>query len=74
MIPRIGTYAFRRCECPGCAIDVYAPVRLGTPRCKAHGGPGYFEQVEDDEFGEPIRAAAVDPSPTAVRFPPLECE
>ena len=69
---RIGTYAFRRCECPGCSVDCYGPIN--TPvRCKAHGGPGYFEEPEPDEYGEPIRAAAADPSPAAVRHL-LECE
>ena len=73
---RVGTYAFRRCACPGCSIDIYAPAHLTDPRCAAHGGPGYLEQPELDEWGEPISpvAAATDPSPVAVRLPSLECE
>jgi len=73
---RVGRYAFRRCACPGCVIDVYAPTFVEQARCKAHGGPGYLEQIEADEWGEPISpdAAATDPSPVAVRLPSLECE
>lgn len=73
---RVGTYAFRRCACPGCMTDIYAPVHIDDPRCVPHGGPGYFEEVEVDEWGEPISpdAAAADSSPAAVRLPSLECE
>lgn len=72
---RIGTYAFRRCACPGCVTDIYAPVHVHEPRCQVHGGPGYFEQPEADEWGNPLDAAATGPSsPVAVRLPPTECE
>ena len=57
-----GLDAFRRCECPGCDVDVYAPI-AAPARCTAHGGPGYLEIREPDEYGLPRTASSGGPPP-----------
>jgi len=68
--------SFRLCPAPGCCVRVWGPTKTEN-RCKAHGGNelDLMEVVEDDPFGEPIRADGPDPLlPARSALPPEDCE